>query len=61
MAARYGDFILFRPRFSLRNAWLWLAPGAVLLIGALMAWRIVRTRTALVALDNEPVDEEARS
>src|SRR5262249_18470911 len=23
MAARYGDFILFRPRYSLRNAWLW--------------------------------------
>ena len=32
MAARYGDFILFRPRFNLRNAWLWGAPGVLLLI-----------------------------
>ena len=31
MAARYGDFILFRPRFSWRNAWLWGAPAALLL------------------------------
>jgi cytochrome c-type biogenesis protein CcmH len=33
MSARYGDFILFRPRYSLRNAWLWGAPAALLLIG----------------------------
>ena len=34
MAARYGDFILFRPRYSWRNAWLWGAPAALLLLGA---------------------------
>jgi cytochrome c-type biogenesis protein CcmH len=58
MVARYGDFILFRPRFSLRNAWLWLAPGVVLLSGALVAWRIVRARTALVATDDQPLDDQ---
>ena len=42
MAARYGDFILFRPRYSWRNAWLWGAPGALLLFGAFLSWRIVR-------------------
>ena len=31
MTARYGDFILFRPRYSLRNAWLWGAPAVLLL------------------------------
>jgi cytochrome c-type biogenesis protein CcmH len=61
MVARYGEFILFRPRFSLRNAWLWLAPGVLLLGGALVSWRIVRARSALVALDNEPLEEDARS
>ena len=61
MAARYGDFILFRPRYSLRNAWLWGAPGALLLIGALVCWRVVRQRTTLLAADQEPVEEDPRS
>jgi len=34
LVARYGEFVLLRPRFSLHTALLWLAPGAVLLIGA---------------------------
>jgi len=61
MAARYGDFILFRPRYSLRNAWLWGAPLALLLVGALVAWRVVRSRTTLLAADSEPVEEDGRS
>jgi len=60
MAARYGEFILFRPRFSWRNAWLWGAPGALLLIGAFVVWRVVRGRTLLLAGDTDPVDEEPR-
>ena len=60
MVARYGDFILFRPRFTLRTAWLWLAPGILLLIGAIVLVRVVRKRAALLEQDLEPVDEEAR-
>ena len=52
MSARYGDFILFRPRYSLRNAWLWGAPGALLLIGALVCWRVVRTRMTLLPAED---------
>ncbi|HYL71148.1 MAG TPA: cytochrome c-type biogenesis protein, partial [Candidatus Dormibacteraeota bacterium] len=51
MVGRYGDFILFRPRFNLRTAWLWLAPGALLLLGAFVAARVVRQRAALLADD----------
>jgi len=58
MAARYGDFILFRPRFLLRTAWLWLAPGVLLLVGAFVSWRIVRARSALVSQDNQPLEED---
>src|SRR5437879_11042710 len=47
MLARYGDFVLFRPRFAPKTAWVWLTPGILLLIGAFVAWRIVRARTAL--------------
>lgn len=60
MAARYGDFILFRPRYSLRNAWLWGAPGVLLLIGALASWRIIRQRRVLLASDPQPLEEDNR-
>jgi len=58
MAARYGDFILFRPRYSWRNAWLWGTPAVLLLIGALVSWRIVRERTVLLATDDAPLEED---
>jgi cytochrome c-type biogenesis protein CcmH len=61
MVARYGDFILFRPRVSSRTIWLWSAPGILLLIGAAVAVRVTRQRAALVDQDNEPVEEDARS
>jgi cytochrome c-type biogenesis protein CcmH len=35
LTARYGDFVLLKPRFSTRTALLWLTPLGVLLIGAL--------------------------
>ncbi len=55
MRARYGDFILFRPRFSMQNLWLWLTPLILLLIGVIVAVRIVRQRAAMVANDpSEP-------
>jgi cytochrome c-type biogenesis protein CcmH len=61
MVARYGDFILFRPRVSSKTIWLWSAPGVLLLIGAAVAVRVTRQRAALVDQDNEPVDEDVRS
>src|SRR5258708_5448252 len=61
MVARYGDFILFRPRVSSRTLWLWSAPGVLLLIGAAVAVRVTRQRAALVDQDNEPVEEDNRS
>jgi cytochrome c-type biogenesis protein CcmH len=61
MTARYGDFILFRPRFTARTAWLWFAPGVLLIVGILVAIRVIRARTALVATDNEPIEEDLRT
>lgn len=59
LVARYGDFILFRPQFAWRNAWLWSAPVVLLLIGLFVAFRVLRGRAALAdAPDEEP---EARS
>ena len=59
MSARYGDFILFRPRFAARTAWLWLAPGVLLVLGALISWRVVRQRSQLLATDAS--DEDLRA
>jgi cytochrome c-type biogenesis protein CcmH/NrfF len=42
----------------MKTAWLWFAPGVLLLIGALVSWRIVRARIALVPADNEPLEED---
>ncbi len=61
MVARYGEFILFRPRASWKNAWLWAAPGVLILVGALVAVRIIQQRSALVPQDNEPLEEDIRS
>src|SRR5262249_50015388 len=61
MAARYGDFILFRPRYSWRNAWLWGAPLFLLAIGAFVCARILRTRARLLPEDHEPLEEDLRS
>jgi cytochrome c-type biogenesis protein CcmH len=59
MVSRYGEFILFRPRFSVRNAWLWFAPPVLILLGLAVAVRVVRQRAALVATDHEVPDEDA--
>ena len=33
LVARYGEFVLLRPRFSWHTALLWLGPAAILVIG----------------------------
>nr|PZN79456.1 MAG: cytochrome c-type biogenesis protein CcmH [Pseudomonadota bacterium] len=58
MVARYGEFILFRPRMSARNAWLWLAPAVLLAIGAIVAVRIVRQRAKLAPIDGDTFDDD---
>ena len=56
MVSRYGYFILFKPPFVLKTAWLWLTPGVVLLIGVIAALTIIRRRAGLVATDLEDND-----
>jgi cytochrome c-type biogenesis protein CcmH len=58
MVARYGEFILFRPRMSARNLWLWFGPAILLVVGAFIAVRIIRQRSKLVEEDNQPLEEE---
>lgn len=58
MVSRYTEFILFKPEYSLRNAWLWLLPFALLVIGVIVAARVIRVRAALVDGDDQELDDE---
>jgi cytochrome c-type biogenesis protein CcmH len=58
MVARYGNFILFRPPFKPGTAWVWIAPFALLLLGVVVAVRIVRQRSRMVATDDSKIDTE---
>ncbi|MEO7774579.1 MAG: cytochrome c-type biogenesis protein [Steroidobacteraceae bacterium] len=59
MVSRYGEYILFKPRWSARNALLWLAPGLMLIGGGIVGWRVLRRRRALLTDDDTPLDEDA--
>ena len=52
MTARYGDFVLYRPPLKSTTYALWFGPVVLLLIGALLVWRL-RRRPAVAA--EEPV------
>ncbi len=43
IVSRYGEFVLLKPRFDLRNALLWTAPALLLLVGGIFVFRASRT------------------
>lgn len=53
LLARYGDFVLYRPRFQATTAVLWLAPTLLLLLVVVTIWRVIRRRSGL------PVDVDS--
>ncbi len=57
MTARYGDFVLYQPPFRTATALLWLGPALLLLVGAVVAFRVVRAR-ARVSGDSPLTDAE---
>ncbi|MCB1430190.1 MAG: cytochrome c-type biogenesis protein CcmH, partial [Nitratireductor sp.] len=60
LVSRYGEFVLLKPRLSVRNLVLWATPFALLAMAAIafVGWQRNRARTAgPMALSKE---EEAR-
>lgn len=51
LVARYGEFVLLRPRFEMQTLILWLAPFVVLGLGAIAAVRTVRRRGVRPAVE----------
>jgi cytochrome c-type biogenesis protein CcmH len=45
LVARYGEFVLYRPRMEARTWLLWLGPVLLLLGGSVVLARIVRRRS----------------
>ena len=52
LVARYGEFVLYRPRVETRTWLLWLGPGLLLLGGGFVIARIVRRRSANPVADD---------
>lgn len=48
---RYGEFVLYRPTFSTRNAVLWVGPFLLLAVGVIAWWRLGRRRQSSEADD----------
>ena len=59
LVARYGEFVLLKPRFSLHTALLWLGPAAILLIGAVGLFMVAR-RYQTRARSGLPIPTEAK-
>jgi cytochrome c-type biogenesis protein CcmH len=49
LTARYGDFVLLKPRFAWRTAALWGTPAAILVFGGLGLVLFLRRRAAALA------------
>ena len=63
LVARYGEFVLLRPRFNGHTALLWLIPPGVLLGGGLALFLIGRSRAKPVTAGPDAEltpDEQAR-
>jgi cytochrome c-type biogenesis protein CcmH len=64
LVARYGEFVLLKPRFEWHTAPLWLAPIALLLVGGLTLFVAVRWRRNGAATPQAPAplsrSEQAR-
>jgi len=65
VVSRYGEFVLLKPRFSMRNALLWGTPVVLLLCGALVVAFVARSRrqappVALTADETAALDDILR-
>jgi cytochrome c-type biogenesis protein CcmH len=58
IVARYGDFVLLKPRFTTRTIVLWLTPFVTLLV-AIVA--LLRRRGGAVASGENPLTDEEKA
>lgn len=56
LLARYGDFVLYRPRLRPATIALWAAPAALLVLGGFGLWRTVQRRATLPVESDDEAD-----
>ena len=60
LVQRYGDFVLYRPPMSGFSLLLWIAPGLFLLIGGIIAARVISKRMTMpLDVDDDEIDQVA--
>ena len=64
LVARYGEFVLLKPRFNPHTLMLWLLPPLALIGGGVALWAYSRRRILAVRAADSPIrltaEEEAR-
>ena len=61
LVARFGEFVLLKPRFSPANAFLWLAGPVLFVIGLVAAIVFMRRRRTATGTDRQALSEEERA
>jgi cytochrome c-type biogenesis protein CcmH len=60
LTARYGEFVLLKPRFGSHTALLWLLPGALVAAGAFGLFLLVRRQRREAEIAKLTPSEQAR-
>jgi cytochrome c-type biogenesis protein CcmH len=58
LVARYGDFVLLKPRLNAKTIALWAGPFLILLLGMFIVWR--QRRTVKVAAPESGLSDDER-
>ena len=61
LVARYGEYVLLKPRFSLANAFFWLAGPVLLVLGGIAAVIYLRARRPEAVATEAPLSAEEQA
>jgi len=61
LVARYGEYVLLKPRFSLANAFFWLAGPVLLVLGGIAAVIYLRARRPETVATEAPLSAEEQA
>jgi cytochrome c-type biogenesis protein CcmH len=61
LVARYGDFVLYQPPLKPVTWLLWIGPFALLALGAIVWWSVLRRRARPTTLEAPSAQAEARA
>lgn len=61
LVKRYGDFVLYRPAFKPTTWLLWVGPFALLGVGLIVLWRVLRQRRSLARTVKLSPEERQRA